>query len=197
MIKRELRGTNWDVIDIAPFEELQEYPAWLRENEVTVMVLDERLNEIAVDSESAVSYAGHNLAVFLRNIIPDLPQFIVTNVPDTPELGEAAGTLDGIIQRADFRNKVSVYVERMVRAGLSFSERFKSELHALDEISQAVVLGTATDSQLSTLGSLRGKIQFETLLTEGVKLAESTEQLEDLCNRLERTLEDLQRKPKP
>jgi len=191
LMKLELRATNWEVIDTPPFEDLQEYPAWIRENEVTVMVLDERLNEIADDSETAVNYAGHNLAVFLRNTIPDLPQFIVTNLPDTPELGEAAGTLDAIIQRREFGDKVSVYVARIIRAGASFSERFKGELHALDQISRAIVNGEATDAQLASLGALRGKVQFEALQNEGAKLADSTDYLEQLCERLEQVLENL------
>lgn len=192
MMRRSMRGTDWEVIDIAPFEALADYPSWIRENEISVMVLDERLNEIADDSDGAVGYAGHNLAVFLRNTIPDLPQFIVTNVPDTPELGDAAGTLDAIIQRADFRNKSDIYVQRMMRAGVSFAERFKSELHALDEISKAVVQGEASDEQLFNLGALRGKMQFESFVTEGSRLADSTEQLEKLCERLEAALDELQ-----
>lgn len=191
LMRRRLRGTDWEVIDIAPLPNISDYPGWIVDNDVKVIVLDERLNELAQDSEGYANYSGHNVAEYLRGVMPDLPQFIVTTVPDTAELNDAAADLDAIIKREDFSNKSAVFVERMVRAGSSFSERTRHELIVVDEISRAIVSGGVTQQQIDSISALRGKQQLLGAISHASTMIDSAAQLESICQRLEDLMKDL------
>src|SRR5690349_2216734 len=104
IISRQLRkqGIDWDVIAAEPLERVEDYLSWLDENEIRVLVLDEKLNEVTGSSGARVEYPGHAVANFLRDIRPDLPQFIVTSIRNIDELDASAADLDAVIERDDF-----------------------------------------------------------------------------------------------
>jgi hypothetical protein len=153
-------GQTWGVIDSAPLPRIDDYRAWIQENDVSVLILDENLDE-DFDGGEAVAYFGHNVAEKLRTQLPDLPQFIVTSIKQTENLDAAGAALDAIIKRDDFGNRSRVYVERMVRAGLAFVDRNENDLAELSSLVEAMVLGTSRPYDRVRIDALRQKLSMD------------------------------------
>lgn len=147
-------GLAWNVVDMAPLPDLSNYDEWISSIGLRVLVLDENLSEELVEGVEGVGYLGHQVATIVRELHPDLPQFIITSVGNTEDL-ENAGELDAIVQRDEFNTHSDVYVERMVRLGNSFARRYESELADLTLISEKVAFDTATEEERRRLNALR------------------------------------------
>lgn len=71
------QGDNsWNVVDDNPLAGLDEYLAWISQNKICSLVIDELLDE-KVNNGSAVDYKGHNLVDYIRQHFPTLPIFVV------------------------------------------------------------------------------------------------------------------------
>lgn len=68
---------GWGIINTVPLPALDEYPAWISQNKICALVLDELLDE-KVNNGKAVDYQGHDLVDFVRERFRTLPIFVVT-----------------------------------------------------------------------------------------------------------------------
>lgn len=186
---------HWGVIDSAPLPLIDDYREWIVANDVGVLILDENLNENFDDGE-AVDYAGHNVAERLRVQIPDLPQFIVTSIPQPEDLDEAgAAALDAIIKRDDFAKRSKVYVERMLRAGSTFTDRHEGELAELSELSTRMVEGSAQPHDYMRLAALREKFSLDRDQSANT-LKDLAEEIVFVRDEIQGILEGLAKEPK-
>jgi hypothetical protein len=190
-IKLELsaRELDWAVIESPPLIDMDAYCGWVRENGVRVLVLDERLG--SGQAGSAVQYSGHDVAVLLRTQLPDLPQVIVTSVPDDEELNESASDLDAIIRRGDFNDHSDRYVERMIRMGASYIERNQADLAAIGDIAVQIVNGSASDEDIRRINAIRVKIGSAYSIDSVSNAKEWLNAATSVQERLERVLEVL------
>lgn len=194
LIRRGLKklGVEWEVIESGPLPSIADYAEWVQDNEVLVLVLDEKLNE-EVAGTDGIDYSGHQVAEVLRRKLPDLPQLIVTAVADSDDL-EGASQLDAVVARNEFQKHPHTYVERMVRMGKSYSKRYSEELADLTMLSEKLASGPLTDEERERLNSLRGKVQssFE---TEGMLgLSSWIESAREVEVKLLTALEEIQRR---
>jgi hypothetical protein len=184
---------DWDVIADEPLESIEEYPAWIADNEVCVLVLDEKLGEEIGRRGVATTYSGHEVAATLREQLPELPQLIITSIKNSDEL-EGAAELDAIVQRDEFDKHWRVYVERMVRLATRFVNRNEAELAELTELSQKVVDRTATPGEISRLNAIRETVQMRVNGSEVVMLRHVLTEAEAVKDRLQRVIERLKTK---
>jgi hypothetical protein len=188
LIRQQLRNLDeskqWEVIDSTPLPEIEDYDGWIMENEVTVLVLDEKLDESHEDGSEAVQYFGHQVASHLRVRIPDLPQFIITAIAHPDDLDEeGARSLDEIVARPIFSKRPGVYVQRMIRSGQKFLDRNEGQLAEMATLSEAAARGNASPDELTRLSALR---QVYLLASEP-----SNVELEKVVSRADRILEEL------
>lgn len=183
---------GWTVIDSAPLGEMAEYPSWLIENEVAVLVLDENLREQTQDAEGHALYQGHEVVDYLRARIPTLPIFFVTSYPNEPELDDRFGKVEGIFARGDFADKAKDHVERIVRGGQRYLETNETELADLARLSSRIAEGRGSEADYSKLEAIRGKLglafQESGVVDRSVWIAEmenGLEKLEHLRNQIE------------
>lgn len=136
--------TGWEVIDIPPWSSLNIYPSWISENEIVALIIDEQLNE-ATDKSDAVNYQGHDLVDYLRQYLKELPIFVVTShLMDSDfhdELQERFKYVEDMIERNQFYERPSDYVERMTRAGQRYLQTFEQELADLAEFAKKAAIG--------------------------------------------------------
>jgi hypothetical protein len=148
----------WGIADIAPLSELSEYSGWIAENDVAVLLVDERLDEHAADGEAA-DYTGHELVAYLRqNYSEEFPMFIVTAYPPDRDLQENVWNLEDLILRRDFVKDVSKIVPKLLRSGQRFFEVHQHQLSRAEELSKKVAIGEATDDDIAELDALRAYI---------------------------------------
>lgn len=185
-------GLDWTVIPAAPLEKPDGYAAWVQEHGVCVIIFDENLSEDYVDA--AVGYAGHDAVKILRTQKPDLPQFIVTSVAVQNEgLDSAAADLEDVIPRNLFEKNSSRYVQRMVRAGQSFSSRYESDLNELNRIAEAVVRNDATEADIAHANAIRSKLQIAYDIDSNQSIKEWLERAETQIESLENAIRQLTR----
>lgn len=186
-------GLDWEVISQEPLPEVDDYPEWITENDVSLLVIDEKLGEEIGPSGVATSYSGHEVATNLRDRIPDLPQMIITSIKRVDEL-EGAAELDAIVQRDEFDKHWKVHVERMVRLATRFVDRNEDELAELSDISQKIVDGSASQEQIDRLNAIRERVQMRVKGDNIVVLRQVLTGAEEIKDKLQALLDRIERR---
>ena len=170
---------EWSSIDEDPLSKLEDYPSWLTENEVCVLLLDEKLHE-----QAPVDYNGHDVVDFLRKHLPTLPIFVITAYPENEDLLKSFKDVEGIIPRTKFSKDASEYVSRITRSAQRFLESFQSELTQLAEISERIAQGKAKKKDKENAEAIQNKISlafpYEALESRSELLGELESKLKDL-----------------
>jgi len=149
---------GWKSIDISPLPSLEDYPSWITENEISVILLDERLDE-QVEAETVIAdYRGHNLIDFVRGRFPTLPIYVITSYPNDDDLKERFKDVEGILPRREFSEKAEDYVPRILRAGQKFLETFQEELAELSDKANKIAKGEATKEDIEKAKAISSKI---------------------------------------
>ncbi len=163
---REL-GVNWTVIDIDPFENKDAYISWIMENEIAVLILDEKLHEGASDKPN-VDYNGSELITSLRQRLKDFPVYILTSYKDDEDLQNQFSQFEEIWDRKTFIEKAKDYIPRIIRAGQRFLQSHQTQLARLSELSKKIAAGQATTDDKIELGTLQANLQipFTPIITD-------------------------------
>jgi CheY-like chemotaxis protein len=150
---------EWDSIDSEPLPELNLYPSWITENEISALIVDERLHEQAADVEGHVTYSGHDLVDFLRERFPTIPIFIVTSYIEDDPLKSRFKDVEGIFPRGLFVTEAENYVPIILRASQRFIETYQRELSELSEIAMKIAKGEATQEDQERGRAIQNKIE--------------------------------------
>jgi DNA-binding NtrC family response regulator len=146
---------GWDIIDIEPLPYLADYPSWIDEKNVAVILLDERLND-----QSASNYQGHDLVTYIRKRLPTLPIFIITSYASDDEIQEKFKDVEEILQREDFTQYAEKYVPRFTRAGQRFVEVFENELSELSDKARKIAKGDATPEDIKRVKAIQSRMDI-------------------------------------
>ncbi|UKB79559.1 hypothetical protein [Chryseobacterium sp. MEBOG07] len=141
---------NWHVISNDPFSDKMEYLNFIKEHDIAVLILDERLHESS-GSNGSVSYNGSQLVTFLRQYLKSFPIYSVTSFHLDNDLENQFSEFDEIIARDTFYAKPEEYVARFIRAGQRFHEANSEQLLRLSILSELIAKGTATEQDLAEL----------------------------------------------
>lgn len=182
--------SEWTAEGIEPLERLDDYKAHITENDIAVLVLDEKLKEqISQRTKTAVDYDGHQLVKFLRPLFPELPIFVVTAFAQEQELQNAASDVEGIIPRAQFNTEPKTHTARMIRSGQRFSSAMQEDLIKLADLSKKVAVGEGSEDEIRELDGIREKLSLpfsgsdlvyaKELIPKAEKLLSSAQQLLD------------------
>ena len=142
-IKSKLK--DWEVMDISPFQNKSEYFPWLLENDVVVLILDERLQENIEESES-VNYKGSELIEEIRRHL---------NYSRDPDLQSKFPLFDEILDRDSFYSKADEYITRFIRSGQRYIQSHNKILTRISELSQKLAVGDATNEETLELRGLQ------------------------------------------
>lgn len=152
---------KWVCIDTTPFIQMDEYPSWIVENEISIIVLDERLHEEEAGNGIHVNYNGHNLAEYLRQGNPTLPIYVVTSYSSDDGLVNKKNIVENIISREDFGGaNADMYVQRMLRSGMHYSKMFLEELSEISRLANKIATGDADENDLKELRAKQTSIKL-------------------------------------
>jgi DNA-binding NarL/FixJ family response regulator len=190
-VEMELRKLEvpWDVIDSAPLSSVNEYPQWIRENEISILLLDEKLKEQPSNGIFS-NHNGHDLVKKVREGYKELPIFIITAYDEEADVENNAGDYDSVIHKDSFGERSSEYVKRFIRATNKYLKNNESEFQRLTELSQKIALGLAVQSENDEAKSLQTKLEIPYTIDIVNDREKATKNLE---NELD-SLEDLNRK---
>lgn len=141
---------DWNVISQDPFKEKMDYLNFIHENDIGVLILDERLHETS-NGQNSVDYNGSQLVIFLRQYLKDFPIYSITSYHEDDELENQFSQFDEIIARETFYPRAEEYVARFIRAGQRFLTAHNKQLLRLSELSELIARGTASEDDLKEL----------------------------------------------
>lgn len=184
---------GWEAIDISPFSSLDTYPSWISQEEIAVLIIDERLNEVA-SASGAVHYEGHDLVDYMRLHIPEFPIFVVTSYKeDAHELEERFKDVEDIITRNQFYERSGDYISRIIRAGQRYLQAFEHELAELADFAKKSAAGEAVSSEeRERAKAIQTKIETAFPIENIASRGEWLSQMEQLITELEALKTDIE-----
>jgi hypothetical protein len=198
-VERGLRSVGgdgtWRVIGSAPLATLEEYPNWLREEEVDVLILDQRLNE---SGSRPVGYTGHDIVTRITPRLFDLPVYYLTSIKDVSEVEGDRSKVRAILQRDQFLNSdPGVWEKEFIREGTRYREHVARKMLRLSELSEAAALGHLSEDEAEEAAALRQELHlvFENgranVESENATRARALQEFSDQLSHLDSTLTEL------
>jgi|JI10StandDraft_1071094.scaffolds.fasta_scaffold88129_2 hypothetical protein len=141
---------NWVVKCIQPFNDEESYKAWIQENEISILVIDERLFE----KGSMRSYTGSKLIFHLRQIYKDLPILSFSfyhEMVQSIEKNEAFTMFDQVFDKENFEK----YFPKAMRAAQAFWDNYQEQLSEISILSEKISTGKASRADINKLKSLQ------------------------------------------
>lgn len=175
---------GWQIIDTKPFGDKEAYRSWILENEISVLITDERLDEGQLAEGGFADYYGSDLVVYLRNYFKDLPIFCITNIEITDQLKASLSYFNLILGKSKFDGDLENYLNLFVKSGTSFYTEFNKELTRLGELSERYALGDVTEAD---------KVELQTIQTRLTlpHLSEELQSREDYLSLIEIKINDM------
>lgn len=124
---------EWDIIDIEPFISIDDYPSWILDKEISVLIIDEKLNESFI-----VDYYGHDVVNRLRESFPELPIFCITAAKRDEDLNQNFKKYNLILSKSDFENNPNEWVNLFVKSGSDFYEKYARKKNRLSELATII-----------------------------------------------------------
>lgn len=160
-VKIQLRYLNEDieVLDIFPFYHKEEYITWIQENNISVLILDEKLHETTKNGQ-AVKYDGHELGIYLNRHLKNFPLFVVTSYDGVIELEKNLKEFFLILARTEFHDNAKQYTNLFLNSGRKFYKDFHLELSELTRIAKKIAVGQASDEEINEVKVIQEKLQI-------------------------------------
>ncbi len=175
------------VLDTFPLDEVDAYASYIREHDISVLLLDERLNEKSSPQGKHNSYYGHDVIEKLRNALPEFPVYLVTTYNEDPDVVAKAGEFEDIVERDTFQKAPQVYMSRISRAATRFLESMQKRLADLNELTMKAASGNLSDAEQTQLDTIRtvlglpftsgSDLMVSDLIVEARALADRSEEL--------------------
>lgn len=167
---------GWEPLSLEPMESLSDYPAWIHDNDVAVLLLDERLTDEPLSRGGHSSYEGHDLLSFLRERMREFPIYVVTAQAIPGELVQAQSQADNLLEKTDLFANIEVHIARMLRQGMRWRETNERSLARLAELSRKAATANLDETERRELDSIRTSLCVtEPVSTRRVEVLEELE----------------------
>lgn len=184
---------GWKIIDSEPFKEFDDCRSWILEEDISVLILDERLNDRSLSDGSHVDYYGSDLVKYLRNYFKDFPIFCVTAVALTEELKASLPFFNMIISSDELDSYESNYINLFVKSGTSFYKENEKELARLNELSKQMVDGKINKTEEREIKAIQAKLLLPHFFDNLSSKDEHLEKMEDELSQMVSMQEDLKK----
>lgn len=139
-----------------PLGTANDYPSFIRENDIAALLLDERLNEVGdPDTGSHVPYMGHDVVSGLRACLPDFPVYVVTTYRSDADLVDKEDQFEDVVERTEFQRNPEKYTNRIQRAASRFQEAMRQQLEVLADLTSKAANGLLTQDEKGQLSAVR------------------------------------------
>ena len=158
-------GSNLTVINQYPFSEIGKYFAFVAENDVCLLILDERLNDQATPEGSPVNYKGNQLVTELRKQLKDFPIMMITTFSSEEDLLDKESEFEYLLNRDDItlnEETANLYIPRLIRSAQRFLESNNKELSEYNELTQRIAGGEKKPELVQRLEALQVKLELPT-----------------------------------
>ena len=150
---------EWEVLESFPLDDVETYTDWISQENVGILLVDERLSEqLGLNGETA-DYTGGDVVTSLRRELKSMPIYGVTSFPEN--VGEQQfGLFDDVINRTEFTSQAEKFVRRFIRQYEDFLNSNETELTELSELSEKIALGNADQEDVNRAKAIQQAIQI-------------------------------------
>lgn len=188
---------GWSAIGTPPLERLGDYPSWIAENEVAVLLVDEKLDNRSTGPTGHVRYKGHDLVKSLRARNKTLPIYFLTDYASNPTVKDQVTAVDGTFDKGAFRRDRAEYIKRMTRRGKDYFNSVKDQLTDLNTLSLKIAKGEATAKERADAKAIQTSLELP-LLTESFNTrSEWLAEYEQKVKEFEKLKKEVQKYLKP
>lgn len=192
-LKQFLKELNSDiqVIDIFPFEKPSDYYSFIDEENIAVIIVDEKLHNDSQPDKPPVGYNGSDLVMYIRERYKYIPFFTLTNFPEDQVLQEKVNEYDYIFSKKDFTIKQVEIIQRACQRYLAENQK---ELSMYSDLTRKIASGKIEGGDIEKLKALQEKLQIpvSTDLTDREEWLKEYEKqiasLEEIKSKLEKKL---------
>jgi len=153
-------GSDLEVITSIPFKDPNAYFDFIEKNGVCVLILDEMLNDQAIDETGPVDYKGSDLVTALRTKLPDFPIFALTVIPSDGDLKEKYSLYEDIISRKEFYEDANKFVPKFWRAAKNYLQENIDEFSEFNELTTKISGGDKDPELIKKLQALQVKLEL-------------------------------------
>lgn len=173
----KLDKEDWQVAVTAPLPDINEYPDWILENDLTAVILDEKLQN------GGVTYGGHEVLELIKGKFP-LPVFVVTEYKDDPDLETQFEKATDIIGKPEWARERTRFAGRVLSSAKDYSDVYVSKHIEMDALADKVARDEANEDEIKKLEALRDQVQLP-LMKEDATREEVLNEFESSVNLLE------------
>jgi hypothetical protein len=158
-LKQFLKELNSDiqVIDIFPFVKPSDYYGFIDAENISAIIVDEKLHNDSQPDKPPVGYNGSDLVIYIRERYKYIPFFTLTNFPEDQVLQEKINEYDYIFSKKEFTIK---QVEIIQRACQRYLIENQKELSLYDDLTRKIASGKAEGGDIEKLKALQQKLQI-------------------------------------
>jgi DNA-binding NarL/FixJ family response regulator len=194
---------GWTAIGISPFPHMNDYPSWMAEHDIAVLLIDEELGRQSSGSTGHVDYKGHDLVQSLRQRNKTIPMYFLTNYAGEKPVTQRVTDVEGIIEKKVFRRNRIDWIKRITRKGKEYFNSVKEQLAQLNDLSLKIAKGEATEEDKKKAKAIQTSLELP-LTTESfsdrsewiAQYEEKVKEFEDLKKEIEAYLKPKSRKKK-
>lgn len=188
---------GWSAIGTAPFQHLSDYPSWIAENDVAVLLVDEELGNRSISPVGHVRYKGHDVVKSLRTRNKTLPIYFLTDYPNNPPVKAQESAVEDTFEKGRFRRDRAGHVKKLMRRGKDYFNSVKDQLADLNTLSLKIAKGEATAKQKNDAKAIQTSLELP-LLTETFNTrSEWLEEYEQKVKEFEKLRKEVQKYLKP
>lgn len=157
-------GSSLSVIVQYPFGDIEQFYNFITENEICVLILDERLNDQSTPEGSPVHYKGNELVTELRKRLKDFPIFMITTYSPEDDLLAKFSEFEYIMTRQEITEDEEGYkfIPIMIRSAQRYLDTNNAELSEFYELSKRVASGENEATLIKRLEALQVKLELPT-----------------------------------
>lgn len=186
-IENQELGDTWSILEVSPLGDVDDYPDWIRENSIGILIIDERLNELP-SGEEAVDYLGSDVVSVIREHYKGLPIYGMTSYPTADALERNFGLFDDIVQRDELSEKADSYLQRFMRSYQSFLDVNESELAELNTLSEKIATKQANSIQKTRARAIQQNLSLRITAPALSTRSEWIDKYDDLASQLNETI---------
>lgn len=156
-------GSSFTVITQQPFHDISLYFDFVTENEICLLVLDERLNDKPSLDGKPVHYLGNQLVLELRKQLKDFPIVMITTFSDEDDVRARESQFEYMLKRDDITDDETVanlYIPRIIRAAQRYLDSNNKELTEYNDLTKKIAAGETSEELLERLEALQVKLEL-------------------------------------
>lgn len=179
---------DWHVISAPPLQDKNTYSEWINTNDISVILIDERLDEARDENNECVDYYGSGATKVIRKTHRDIPIYVVTSFGPSPVLEKEFGLFEAVIERRKLTTDLDTldeYLRMIIRSSERYTAREEDKLAELGVLAEKITSNTASEDEKMRVIALQEELLIPFTAQSMISRQQWTAEYDDSVTKLE------------